>query len=447
MAGMLSRLFNRWRRDEKESRVARLLVQSGGGVVCPDKDYEEYSKETYLKNVIAYACVKTIAQDASLPTWELNRRLSDDKVEKVTDHLWNELLRRPNPRQSWNYLTFRAIAFLVLAGNSFLERVMLDAAEYPSEMYSLRPDRIKMEMNTVTGQIARYRYSTGTIGVDFEVDPVTLQSDLLHLMLFHPVDDFWGASPIEPASRVIDSSNDATDWNQSLLRNQGRPGMVFTLVGELPDDEFDRFTRHLDEEFSGKDNVGKNLVLTGEKGTEAKPYSFTPTEMEFIEGNRELARSIALAFGVPPMLLGIKGDSTYNNMREARLAMYEDTTSFYLRLYRGELNNWSFTEEDGLFLSYNEDDIPALEPRQETKWKRAQDADFLTINEKRKLTGYEDQEGGDVILVDANKIPLSMAITGEGSEGEEGAKLIRLSSDERNLINGMRQIVLKDYDV
>lgn len=443
MAGMLSRLFNRWRR--KESRTARLLVsQAGGGAICPDKDYENYSKETYLKNVISFACIKMIAQDASLPRWELNRRLPDDKSEKVTDHPWNELLRRPNPRQSWNYLTFRAIAFLVLSGNSFLERVKLEAAEYPSEMYSLRPDRVKMKMNTKTGQIASYTYTAGIAGVEFEVDPITQQSDLLHLMLFHPTNDFFGASPIEPASRIIDSNNEAIDWNQSLLRNQGRPGMVFTLVGEVSDDEFDRFTRHLDEEFSGKDNVGKNLTLTGEKGTQAKPYSLTPTEMEFIEGNRELARGIALAFGIPPLLMGIPGDSTYNNYKEARLALYEDTTSFYLKLYRSELNNWSFTEEDGLFLSYNEDDLPALEPRQETKWKRAQDADFLTINEKRKLTGYEDRgDEGDVILVDANKIPLSMAVT---SEIDENSKMVALSSDERNLIAGMRNINWSDEE-
>jgi HK97 family phage portal protein len=221
--------------------------------------------------------------------------------------------------------------------------------------------------------------------------------------------------------------------------------MVFTLIGELSDDEFSRFTRHLDEEFTGKDNVGKNLVLTGEKGTEAKPYSLKPSEMEFIEGNRELARSIALAFGVPPMLLGIKGDSTYNNMREARLAMYEDTTSFYLRLFRGEVNNWLFTKEDGLGYNYREDDIPALEPRQETKWKRAQESDFISINEKRKLTGYDDRgEEGNVILVDANKIPLSLAVTG-GVNGDK-SKVISLTSEERNLIYGMRKITIGKFD-
>lgn len=431
--GILDRLF-RTRREHhmKESRTVRLRVQSGSGVVQSDKNYEQYSEETYLKNIICYRCIEEIARSAASPSWNLYRIVGAGNDVQIDDHPVLDLLKRPNPSESWNFLILKAIGYLCLAGNSFIERVMLKTVqeEFPKELYILRPDKIKIHLNKNTGRLKHYEYrSGGGSGVIYEIDPITLQSDLLHLKLFHPINDFWGAGPVEPSARTIDSSNEASDWNLSLLRNQGRPGMVFTLVGDISDDEFTRFERSLNEKFSGAENVGKNLLLTGENGTKAEPYSFSPHEMEFIEGNRELARGIALAWGVPPMLLGIPGDNTYSNYKEARLAFWEGTVTFYLNLLRGELNNWLFTNEQRLKIDYITDDIPALEPRQESKWDRAEKAEFLSINEKRKLVGYETWgEAGDVILVDASKIPLALAGEDIGAvedddEEEKGSKI------------------------
>ena len=41
--------------------------------------------------------------------------------------------------------------------------------------------------------------------------------------------------------------------------------------------------------------------------------SLSPKDMDFLEAKHTAAREIALAFGVPPMLLGIPGDNTYAN--------------------------------------------------------------------------------------------------------------------------------------
>ena len=47
--------------------------------------------------------------------------------------------------------------------------------------------------------------------------------------------------------------------------------------------------------------------------------------MDFIEAKHAAAREIALAFGVPPMLLGIPGDNTYANYAEANRAFWRQT--------------------------------------------------------------------------------------------------------------------------
>ena len=45
--------------------------------------------------------------------------------------------------------------------------------------------------------------------------------------------------------------------------------------------------------------------------------SMSPKDLDFIEAKHGAAREIALALGVPPMLLGIPGDNTFSNYQEA----------------------------------------------------------------------------------------------------------------------------------
>ena len=433
---------NIFKRREKESRVAKLRVSSTGGPIQSEKDYYTFAKETYLKNIIGFACIREIAQACSMVPWRLKKRISSEESELVYDHELNRLLVRPNPESSFNNLIYRSAAFLSMAGNTFFEQVKLSTrqAAYPAELYVLRPDKIKL-ISGDSGRLAAYEYMATNSGdlVRFEIDPITRRCDLLHIALFHPTDDFWGASATETAARELDTSNDATDWNLSLVQNQGRPGMAVTLIGDIADDEWDRIERQLDEKFSGK-NVGKNLILAGENGTKVEPYGLTFADLEWTEGSRELARRIALAYGVPPQLLGIPGDSTYNNQKEARLAFHETTIDFYLNYLKCELNNWIFhkdipTKDKGLYFSYSLDGVSALEERLQSKYNRAQESDFLTINEKRDMVGKEKLEYGDVILVDAGKIPLEIAI--EQPELDDGDK--KLTEEEKQLVMGLRE--------
>ena len=51
----------------------------------------------------------------------------------------------------------------------------------------------------------------------------------------------------------------------------------------------------------------------------------SPKDMDFMEAKNGAAREIALALGVPPMLLGIPGDNTYSNYAEAQRAFWRQT--------------------------------------------------------------------------------------------------------------------------
>lgn len=395
------------KKQEKASRTAILNTKYGSCKWTPH-DYELFIRETYKKNLIAYRVMFYIAQSFSSVPWKLYKK-QGDKIEIVEEHELNNLLRRPNPNESWAYLMLKSIVYLLASGNSFIERILINETinSFPKELYSLRPDKIKIVLNESTGQISKYIYDET---IEYEIDDLTQNANLLQTTLFDPLDDFWGMSPIIPSMREIDTSNEAIEWQKKLLENDARPGMIFAIEGSLGDDQFDYLERELKRKYSGSENAGRNILIEDAGKVDVKPFNWSPAELDFLESNRELARKISLNFGVPPVLLGIPGETTYNNYETARQIFWEDTIIFYLNLYRGELNNWLFgiENQEDLFLDYVLDDIPAFTNKRNKLWEKAQKSDFLTINEKRNMVGLDDKEGGDVILIPFSMVPLGM---------------------------------------
>lgn len=411
----------------KESRTV-ITFSKYGNVKWTPKNYTNYAEETYMKNVIAFRCMDYKAKSVASVPWKLFKQLEEGR-EMIKQHPIIELIKRPNPQYSWQVLMIRCLIYFDISGNSFFEKVSPDTGPnitIPQELYNLRPDKFKIEQND-KGQIIAYIYDNSEI---FEVDPITGESDIKHIKSFHPTNDIWGLSTTEPTAREIDSSNDATEWNKKVLENEGRPGMIIMAGGGMNQKQYDRLEKHLRETYEGAANAGKTLILESTDKIDAKPYNWNPKEMDFIEGNRELARRVCLGYGVPPQLLGIPGDSTYSNYKEARQAFWEETVLFYLNLIKSELNNWFFpNEEEKLYIDFVLDDVPALEPKRTMLWDRAQKSDFLTVNEKREMVKYEKIEGGDVILTPATMIPLEMAgiqeeVTTEQEDEDEENKLI-----------------------
>ncbi|MBW2363564.1 MAG: phage portal protein [Deltaproteobacteria bacterium] len=420
---------------KKESRTASIITTpASGGVIWTPKGYDNFAKETYLKNATAFASIVEISTNVASVPWAQYRRIEGGKREVVTDTAVASILKRANPQESFQAVMLAVTAYLAMSGNTFFERVTPESGpnkEDIKELYSKRPDRFKLKVNPSSGQLEKYIYSVDGRSVDWEVDPLTGQADILHLKSFHPLDDWWGAAPTESAAREIDTSNAATQWNMSLLQNQGRPGMIFTLIGALGEQQFDELEKRLAAK-TGATEVGKNMIITGERGTKAEPFGWSPTDMDFSEGDLRLMRKIAMAYRVPPMILGIPGEATFANFKEARLAFWESTIFYYLNYLRGELNNWLHGPDSDMFIDYILDDIPALTIKRDAVWKRAQESDFLTLDEKRELVGkdkYEpSEEPGSMIFIEASKIPIGVAMEEEEVEKEE--ETVKMLQDE-----------------
>ena len=264
------------------------------------------------------------------------------------------------------------------------------------ELYALRPDRMKV-VPGADGWAEAYDYTVGGRSVRFDQLGVAVPP-ILHLTFFHPLDDHYGLAPIEAAAVALDTHNAAARWNKALLDNAARPSGALVYAGPegtvLSDTQFDRLKRELDDTYQGAANAGRPLLLEG--GLDWKAMSLTPKDMDFLEAKHTAAREIALAFGVPPMLLGIPGDNTYANYQEANRVFFRQTVLPLAARIGTSLAQWLAPQfGDGIRVAIDTDRIDALAADRAALWERVSDAAFLTLNEKREAVGYAPVEGGD----------------------------------------------------
>lgn len=384
-------MLNFLRRPPQQKSAPLIALSLSGAARWGARDYAGLAREGVMRNAVVYRCVRMIAESAAAVPF----MLYDGDAELGT-HPLLALLTRPNPEEDGATFFARWYSFLQCAGNAYLEAALFGGAV--KALYLLRPDRVQV-VPGARGWPAGYDYTvdgrTTRILRDGGFLPV------LHTTLFHPLDDHYGLSPVEAAANAIEVHNAGAAWTKALLDNAARPSGALIYRGPdgapgLTDDQFARLKRELEDAYQGAGNAGRPMVLEG--GLDWKSMSYTPADMDFASTRDVAAREIALAFGVPPMLLGIPGDNTYSNYREANLSFWRQTVLPLVGRTASALTHWLAPRfGETLRLAYDADAVDALAIERESIWDRLNAATFLTTDEKRAAAGYGPASSTDMI--------------------------------------------------
>tara|TARA_R110000787_G_scaffold84403_21_gene180991 strand:+ start:2173 stop:3270 length:1098 start_codon:yes stop_codon:yes gene_type:complete len=351
------------------------------------RSYGAIAREGFMRNPVAHRATRMIAEAAASVPW-----LVFDAGREQERHPVLDLLQRPDPNGTGDGFFETLYGHLLLSGNAWINPV--SAAGRIAGLQLLRPDRMRV-IAGADGWPVAYEHQSGGRRQRFAANPEE-GPGLLHLKLFHPLDDHLGFAPLEAALMALDLHNSAMSWNKALLDNSARPSGALVYQprdgGNLTPEQYERLKAELEDGYQGARRAGRPMLLEG--GLDWKAMGLTPRDMDFIEARNGAARDIALALGVPPMLLGIPGDLTYANYQEANRAFCRLTVLPLVGRTALALTAWlQPVHGAGLKIDYDADRLPGLAAERDGLWARLGAADFLTDEEKREAVGYQNVAG------------------------------------------------------
>ena len=368
--------------EVKASATGRVVAfATGGRVAWSPRDTVSLTKSGFLGNPVGFRAVKLVAEAAAaLPL------VLQDAERRYDVHPLLDLTRRPNAAQGRAEFLEAVYGQLILTGNAYIEAVP-GTGRLPGELHVLRSDRMSVVPGPDGWPIA-YDYVVGAKRHRFDVRDVPV---ICHLRCFHPQDDHYGFSPMQAAAVAVDVHASASRWSKALLDNAARPSGAIVYKGadgqsSLSAEQYDRLTTEMEANHQGSRNAGRPMLLEG--GLDWKPMGFSPSDMEFHKTKEAAAREIAIAFGVPPMLVGIPGDATYANYQEANRAFFRLTVLPLATKVLADITHWlSVFSGEPVELRPDLDQVPALAVERDQQWARVGAAAFLSDAEKRAILG------------------------------------------------------------
>jgi len=362
-----------WKAVRPGARPVLARAFSGAAIGEWPRSYEAQVRDAYLGNAVAQRAVRMVAENvgnapiaASQPEVAAligGRSAGQDMLETVAAHL-------------------------LLHGNAYVQ-LLTDGTGQVAELYALRPERVSVEAD-VRGWPIAYLYRVGDSVTRLAAEDAAGRPAVIHLRTFNPLDDHYGLGCLGAAAGAVAIHNAATRWNKALLDNAARPsGALVYDPGDssatLTSQQFDRLKAEMEASFAGAANAGRPMLLEG--GLKWQAMSLSPADMDFVGLKAAAAREIALAFGVPPMLLGLPGDSTYANYREANRALWRGAilplADTVLQGLAQGLGGWW----PGVTIGVDLDRVMALSEDRERLWAQVSAADFLSPEEKRAMLG------------------------------------------------------------
>lgn len=375
------------------------------GMLYPDSSYETYARNGYGRNELVYACITEKAQSlpqSVLRVWPAGT-LGGEPLE---DHRLRRLISQPNPVTSEFEFFELSVTYLDLSGNCpwLIERAR---DGLPAELWPLRPDKLRV-IPTTNPRVWRYGYAAGPAPEDVVVIPV---GDLIHIKYPNPLDQYYGQAPLRPAARAAALDNSATDFVDSLLRNDAVPRVVVETEQAIDQEVADKLKA------KWRRNTGRGEPSFLQAGMHIQMVGLNLRDLEFPDLRTISESRICMALGVPPILVGAKvglDRSTFSNYGEARVSFWEETIMPLQRRFLEPVRTRLLPEFSGVGrnrveVRWDNSEVLALQEAEQTRWERATNAlarGGITLNDFRRTVDLDPVPNGDVFLMPAGVVPL-----------------------------------------
>lgn len=366
-----------------------------------------------------WACVQLIAGTiASLPLMVYRTENGIRKLAK--DHpLYFVLHDSPNYDQTavdfWEVMA----ASIELHGNAYalMDRRSSDGAL--NALHPLRADLVKARRKD-DGEL-EYEWTENGRRI------VKRGSDVLHIR--GPFGDgISGSSTLSACRSVFDDALAAENAAGVMFQNGVNPSGILSTPATvtLSAQQRAEFEKLLREKYQGAMRSGHPMLLDG--GMEWKQLTINPHDAQMLESRKFSGEQICRIFGVPPAMVGF-GDkaSNWGTGKEVEVLGFQKFT-LRKRLKRIEqallkqLVPLVERRAQGITIEFNFEGLLRGDTASRyDAYEKAIRMGIATRNECRALENLPPIEGGDVITVQMQDIPLANAINGDRDGQEDGS--------------------------
>ncbi len=440
MASLLDRISKLITKNAQQTAAEynRAIYQYLGESILwnPEND-RSYIDEGYRKNATVYSLVNIITKAATTIPFQVYEKQSDNDLKRykaltsgtldsstmyqakmlqknalveVKDTALHQLLDRPNAAQSYNSWLTELIAFGKLTGNRYVYGIGPDngpnQGKY-TELYILPSQVVEIVSNGIMQPVKEYR-------IEYNGNYSMPADQILHIKDFNPYYDgtgshLYGQSPLRAGLRSLTTNNEAVTTGVKYLQNQTARGVLMSEEGDLNEVQAQQLKDKFRQQYQGSNNGG-DVIITPKKLSWVN-FGLNASDVSLIEQYNASIKDICNIFNVPVQLLKNTEASTYNNMKEAKKALYQNAVIPELVKLRDELNRWLVPMYgDNLYLDFDFTSIPELQEENDKVVQQLSSAWWITPNEKRAVMNYgkdEDTPAMDDYYIPSNLLPVS----------------------------------------
>ena len=439
MPSLLERFTNILTKNAQQTAAAynRAIYQFlGESIVWNPENDDSYIKQGYGRNATVYSLVNIITRAATTIPFQIYEKVNENDLKRYKALTSNtldsntiyqakklqknalvelqhtelhDLLNRPNPAQSYNSWLTEIVAFGKLTGNRYIYGLGPDTganANRYTELYVLPAQIVEIVSGGLMQPVKEYR-------IEYNGNYSMPAEDILHIKDFNPYYDgtgshLYGQSPLAAGMRTLTANNEAVTTGVKYLQNQTARGLLMADEGDLNEVQAQQLKDKFRQQYQGSGNAG-DVIITPKKLSWVN-FGLNASDVSLIEQYNASIKDLCNIFGVPVQLLNNTEATTYNNMKEAKKALYQNAVIPELVKLRDELNRWLVPKfGDNLYIDFDFTSIPELQEENEKVVDQLSKAWWLTPNEKRAVMNYgvdQDTPEMDDYYIPSNLLPI-----------------------------------------
>jgi HK97 family phage portal protein len=358
----------------------------------------------------AWACVWLIADTISTLPFALNQRealgLSFGKLA-VSNPLYSILAVTPNaemtPSDFWQFM----VASDLLWGNGYA-LITRNVNGDVINLEPLRPEYMVPYRQLIYGTepkqyVIRYRYYSPIESIDFG-------SEVIFHLKGKTMDGLVGLSPIQYARNSLGIAVAAEEATSDVFRNGLRSGGFITSEKWLKKENRDQFQESLKAFTTGGPRSAGFMTLEG--GMSFKPLTMNPQDVQLLASRQFAVEDVCRWFGVLPVLIGhaASGVTAWGSgIEQLLLGWLSLNLRPYVRRIEQTCNRSLIQPKDRsiLYTTIDTDDLMGADSAARAAlYSTFGQNGIMTRNEMRAREDLPPMDGGDVLTVQSNLIPI-----------------------------------------